>query len=65
MKEKGRSRVSLGDNNVNVKISEQQLREAFDLILVGEISDKLDLIDYNKNFTENIIFIKWDFKIFF
>lgn len=52
MKDKKRSRVSVGDLNTNAKLNENEIKEAFNLILQGIITSKQDLMDYNINFTK-------------
>jgi predicted DNA-binding protein len=53
MKNKGRSRVSIGSKNVNTDLTETEVKEVLDMILYGLFDNKKDIIYYNPKFTRH------------
>jgi hypothetical protein len=59
MKLKNRSRNSLGSQNTNTNLTEQVILSTLNLVLLGKLKTKKDIINFNNNFTfrniENIL----------
>ena len=52
---KNRSRNSLGQNNVNAYLTDEQIFEMLDLVLDNKLLSKDDVIKFNSNFTKHNI----------